>query len=203
MTGIIMATALEAKPFITHLTKDLVDQKPFRVYRGGGLLLAISGIGKVNAGVAVSYLTLRHGISRVVNIGAAGAVGEGPSLGDMFHVDRIVESDRPLIPGMGIRVNIPDIIPGFPAVTLATRDIPVIDSGERKEAARYCDLVDMEGAAVLQSARLMGLGCYIFKCVSDTPSDQSDRAIVENIRAIRERMFGFFSGRVLQSLPDL
>ncbi|HRZ28386.1 MAG TPA: 5'-nucleosidase, partial [Spirochaetota bacterium] len=72
MTGIVMATMLEAGPFIRGMGLAEIPGGPFPVYRGADAILAISGIGKVNAAVAVAYLACAHSPSLVLNLGAAG-----------------------------------------------------------------------------------------------------------------------------------
>jgi adenosylhomocysteine nucleosidase len=200
--GLVMATMLEAKPLVEALSLEPVPGGPCRVYRGGDILLAISGIGKVNAGVALAYLAVKYGIGVAVNLGAAGATSGRLELGNIRHVNRVIEYDRPHVIGREMRIVQPDMLPGFEEASLATQDIPVIEPGLRGAMAACADLVDMEGAAVLQSSRMFGLPCYLFKIVSDTPAHVADRDIVENIRVLRKELCGFFLERVLQSLPD-
>ena len=202
MKGLVMATMLEAKPLVEALSLAPVAGGPCRVYRGNGIVLAVSGIGKVNAGVALAYLAVKHGVRVAVNLGAAGSTTGNLGLGDIRHVNRIVEYDRPHVMGREMRVTRPDTLPGFETASLATQDVPVIEPELRGAMAAYAELVDMEGAAVLQAAGMFGIPCYLFKIVSDTPAHVADRDIVDNIRAVRETLCGFFTGRVLQALPD-
>ncbi len=197
-----MATMLEAKPLVKALSLVAEAGGPCRVFRGDGIVLAVSGIGKVNAGVALAYLAVKYGVRVAVNLGAAGSTTGLLALGDIRHVNRIVEYDRPRVMGREMRVTRPDTLPGFETASLATQDVPVIEPELRGAMAAYAELVDMEGAAVLQAARMFGIPCYLFKIVSDTPAHVADRDIVENMRAVRDALAGFFTGRVLQSLPD-
>lgn len=202
MKGLVMATMLEAKPLVDALSLEPVPRGPCRAYRGDGIILAISGIGKVNAGVALAYLAVKYGITLAVNLGAAGATSGRFGLGDIRHVNRVIEYDRPHVIGREMRIVLPDVLSGFEEASLATQDVPVIEPELRDKMSACADLVDMEGAAVLQSSRMFGLPCYLFKIVSDTPAHVSDRDIVENIRAVRKELCGFFLERVLQALPD-
>jgi nucleoside phosphorylase len=72
-----MATRMEAQPFIEGLVREPVEQKPFPLYRGGGYILAISGIGKVSAAVATAMLAAKYDIRQIINLGAAGALSAG------------------------------------------------------------------------------------------------------------------------------
>jgi adenosylhomocysteine nucleosidase len=197
-----MATMLEAKPLVQALSLEPEAGGPIRIFRGDGIRLAISGIGKVNAGVALAYLAVKHGISVAVNLGAAGATSGLLELGNIKHVNRVIEYDRPHVLKREMRVDFPAVLPGFPLASLATQDVPVIEPELRGAMAAYADMVDMEGAAVLQVSKMFRIPCYLFKIVSDTPAHVSDRDIVENIRLLRNELCGFFLERVLHEIPD-
>ena len=75
-TGIVMATMIEASPLIGALGLESAGDGPVRVFTApGGPVLAVSGIGKVNAALAACYLVMRHDAGTMFNIGAAGATG--------------------------------------------------------------------------------------------------------------------------------
>ncbi len=95
------------------------------------------------------------------------------------------------------RSSAPDTLEGFRMASLATLDRPLVSAAERASVAARADLVDMEGAAVLQACRMFGARCYIFKMVSDTPEHQSDTEIVENIRSLAGPLADFFVERVI------
>jgi len=197
-TGIVMATMIEASPLIGALGLESAGDGPVRVFTApGGPVLAVSGIGKVNAALAACYLVMRHGVGTVFNIGAAGATGNGLRTGEVFHIQAIVEPDRPRIMNRSQRSSAPDTLEGFRMASLATLDRPLVSAAERASVAARADLVDMEGAAVLQACRMFGARCYIFKMVSDTPEHQSDTEIVENIRSLAGPLADFFVERVI------
>jgi len=197
-TGIVMATMIEASPLIGALGLESAGDGPVRVFTApGGPVLAVSGIGKVNAALAACYLVMRHDAGTMFNIGAAGATGNGLRIGKVFHVGAIIEPDRPRIMNRSQRSSTPDTLEGFSMASLATLDRPLVSAAERASVAPRADLVDMEGAAVLQACRMFGARCYIFKMVSDTPEHQSDTEIVENIRSLAGPLADFFVERVL------
>ncbi len=195
--GIVMATMLEAEPFVEGLGLPCVEKKPFLVYGDDSLVLAISGIGKANAAMAALFIVIKYNIGIVYNLGAAGALRAGMSVGDIFQIDRVFEPDRPRIAGREKRVSLPDALDGFKNATLATRDRPAVLADERAALAADADLVDMEGASVLQACRRAGARCRLFKIVSDTAEHSRDEDIVENIRRVRGRLYGFFASEVL------
>ena len=195
-----MATHLEAKPFIGGLSLIRTDPKPFPVYRNKNLILVISGIGKANAAMACAFSCLKFNPSYVVNLGAAGATGDGHSLGEPLHVKKALEHDRPQFKSKAPHKHIPDILEGFSYAKIATLDRTVLDPAERQKLAKTADLIDMESASVIQACRKFKTKCYIFKFVSDTPGHTRDDDIVENIKKYRNSFFTFFRESVFPKL---
>ena len=153
LTGLVMATLLEAEPFIEGLGMKQVESRPFLCYRNNDTELIISGIGKANAAMATVYLYQRYRPHVICNAGAAGALGPSLSLGDIYHVNKVIEPDRPMFQSDEPVVHTPHVIEGFQTAILATRDRPVIEAGERQALSRKADLIDMEAASVIQACR--------------------------------------------------
>ncbi|MFH2047052.1 MAG: hypothetical protein ABIK92_18135, partial [Pseudomonadota bacterium] len=174
---IIMATTLEAKPFIDGLSLIRESEKPFPVYKNNNYILIISGIGKTNAAIACAYTCLTFPGCRIINLGAAGATGTEHLLGESFHITEAVEFDRPHWKSKTPYVHKPDFLEGFSPAKIATSDHPVIDLKERKKISLLADLVDMESASVIQTCKKFGILCYLFKFVSDTPEHTNDTDI--------------------------
>ncbi|HPB82521.1 MAG TPA: hypothetical protein PK200_10845 [Spirochaetota bacterium] len=195
--GLVMATYLEAQPFIESMPMEEEGRRPFRVFRGGDIILVISGIGKTNAAVAASYLIMQYNVTVIYNAGAAGAVIAGIQLGDIFHIKKVVEYDRPKMSGGGMRFVTPSVMEGHETAVLATQDVPVISGEFRSRVSEHAALVDMEGAAVVHACGLYAIPCYLFKIVSDTVSDQNGRNIVENIAAVRNDLYSYMVEHVL------
>ncbi len=180
--GLILATRIEAEPFVEALGLRRIGQSPLPVYKGAGVTLVISGIGKTNAAIAATYCCAVFHPGWIVNLGAAGSTKASHGLGDVFHITKVIEWDRPLLSSNSPHVHQPHILGGFREAVLATQDKPVIDRDHRGVIEPYADLVDMEGAAVVQAARKLGTPCVLFKFVSDTPDHGSDADIVAHIR---------------------
>jgi len=215
MIGLLMATMLEAKPFVKELSLRKYEQKPFEIYGNEKLLLIISGIGKTNAAAACAYLILKKNPSCICNLGAAGAMGEEHALGNIYHISKVTEPDRPelksgmphehmpdtlltpLVPPQGISQISPAGDVAFPTAILATQDRPMKNPEERKAIAQTAHLADMEGAAVVQTCRRFHTKCCLFKFVSDTPLEHS---IVSNIRLCRDDFCAFFCKSALPAL---
>jgi adenosylhomocysteine nucleosidase len=188
-----MATMLEAKPFVLGMSLRQTREIPFRLFQNERILLIISGIGKANAAMATVYGCMQFKPACICNLGAAGAAHFGYDLGEIFHIQKIVEPDRPDFNSRKPRVHQPDLLAGFKKAILATSDRPVLNPKERKELSINADLIDMEGASVAQACRTFNKKCYLFKFVSDTPDHTRDQDIVDHIRRYRKRFYGFFA----------
>ena len=199
MICLIMATMLEAKPFVMGMSLKKLEDKPFKIYGRDGLILALSGVGKTNAAVTTAYCCHKFHPRSVCNVGAAGAAGFLYGLGEIFHVYELIEYDRPAMETGLPQKQRPDTLKGFPTARLATQDRAIVSPDQRKEISAHADLVDMEGASIVQACRLLSTKCVLFKFVSDTPNHITGEEIVSNIRQYREPFYEF----VLQSVLPL
>lgn len=225
VAGIVMATVLEAEPFIKGLSLRQCEKEPFAVYENNRIRVIISGIGKANAAMSCTYLIMKFHPSDIFNLGAAGATGPHV-LGECYHIGKVIEPDRPCLGSVSVpagselpessdnpslstiladsqagsdpfHVHIPQRLEGFPTATLATRDRPVKKLAQRKETASYAELVDMEGAAVVQTCQRFHTNCYLFKFVSDTSESDETVNIRKNIEQYRDIFYAFFQDSVL------
>ncbi len=201
LAGIIMATGLEAGPFIKAFRMPEIEDRPFMVYGCGEMILAISGIGKANASMATAYICTKFDPEWIVNLGAAGATRESWGLGSIYHIEKVVEPDRPH-PGSGTPyVQTPDVMPGFQKAVLATQDKAVDDIETFRRIAHLADLVDMEGASVVQTSRRFGKRCLLFKFISDTPVHAGKgELIIEHIKNYGASFCEFISSSVIPIL---
>jgi adenosylhomocysteine nucleosidase len=203
VTGIVMATMLEAKPFVLGMSLTQSRKKPFAVFENDNVFLIISGIGKANAAMATGYLCYKCHPARVYNLGAAGATDFSHALGENFHITEIIEYDRHELTTKRPYIHHPDILNGFQTARLSTSDMAVLDPDDRKKISMNADLIDMEGASVAQACRKFDTKCFMFKFVSDTPDHAKDKDIVENIRRHRSFFYEFFIRSVMPVLQML
>jgi adenosylhomocysteine nucleosidase len=203
VTAIVMATMLEAKPFVLGMSLTQSRKKPFAVFRNNHIFLIISGVGKANAAMATGYSCDKHHPVCVCNLGAAGATNVSHPLGEIFHINKIVEYDRHELTTRRPCIHNPDILNGFQTATLSTSDMAVLAPDERKKISMNADLIDMEGASVAQACRKFNTKCFIFKFVSDTPDHARSEDIVENIRRHRSFFYEFFIRSVMPVLHRL
>jgi nucleoside phosphorylase len=198
--SLVMATMLEAKPLVLNLGLKELKKQPFRIFGNGRILLIISGIGKANAAMACTHLIHTGNPSLLCNLGAAGATGKGFDLGACFQISKVVEPDRPDLDTGCPCKHVPESLEGFSSVILATQDRPVLTTGERRKISLMAQLVDMEGASVVQACRRYGKPCHLFKFVSDTPAHNQSHDIRSNISLYRDAFSGFFIRDVLPRL---
>jgi nucleoside phosphorylase len=194
-----MATRLEAHPW-TGERAPLAG--PFPVYELDDFLLIISGMGKGRAALAVSHARYRHGIERFLNLGAAGALDENLSTGEVFQADRVCEYDRPRLPDMEDRFFTPDLLEGHRNAPLATRDVPTVSADERRMVSRVARMVDMEGAGFMQACSILGCRGSLFKIITDTPGDDDQVSIVRRVKETRETLYHYFLDRIVPSLEE-
>jgi len=62
------------------------------------------------------------------------------------------------------------------------------------------DLVDMEGAAVVQAARKLATPCVLFKFVSDTPDHEKEADVIARIREFGPVFCRFVKDSVIPAL---
>lgn len=200
LTAIVMATMIEAKPFVTGMSMQQIEKKPIVIFRKDNIILAISGIGKTNAAIATTYCCQRFNPAAICNLGAAGAADLTHRLGDVFHIIKIIEHDRPELTSEKPTIHQPDILDGFLTATLSTSDRAILDPGERRLISENADLMDMEGASVAHACRIFETKCYIFKFVSDTPEHTEDNDIIQNIRLYRTPFYQFFNRSIIHRI---
>ncbi|MEN6331866.1 MAG: hypothetical protein ABFD57_07760 [Smithella sp.] len=202
VVGLVMATMLEAAPFLTDLRPEEGETGPFPVFANDRLRVIISGVGKAHAAMACSYLIQRFDPGVLCNLGAAGATDGRFALGECLQIERIIEPDRPDLDTGQPHEQTPDILEGFSSVTLATQDKPVREASERGKIAGLAQLVDMEGASIGQTCRRFNKPCYVFKFVSDTPAHGQRSDIRNNISLYREAFYQFFRKKVFPKLSS-
>jgi adenosylhomocysteine nucleosidase len=201
--AIIMATRLEAGPLIDLFDLKEIESRPFPIYSREGLVLAVSGIGKANAAMVTAYICLKFYPEWVLNLGAAGATQESTEIGSIFHIERTIEPDRLHFQSRKPHVQVPETLPGFQDAVLATMDKPVTDLKAFGELAAVADLVDMEGASVLQTCRRLEKRCLLFKFVSDTPAYAGrGEIIIDNITHYGGTFCDFIFNAIIPVLRD-
>ncbi|MDM8536498.1 5'-methylthioadenosine/S-adenosylhomocysteine nucleosidase [Desulfobacterales bacterium HSG17] len=196
-----MATMVEAKPFVSGMSLEPVSKKPFLVFKKEKIIVVICGIGKANAAMATAYCCTKFKPDTVLNIGAAGALTKTKKRGEIYHINKIIEHDRLDFKTDKPFIHNSSMMKGFKCAILSTSDNAAVSKKLRKEVAAYGgELVDMEGASIVQTCKKFKTPCYLFKYVSDTHEDDEEQSIIDNIREYRQKSFVFFEDKIYDRL---
>lgn len=169
-TLIVSATAIEAS------------------YVPDGLPVLITGVGKTAAAAHLSReLTRRPDVTRVVNIGSAGALHD--HLEGLHVVGHIIHHDisADAIRALGYEFDDELVLDPASPIRLATGDVFVTDPVVRAGLALRADLVDMEGFAIAWTARLFDVETIVVKHVSDNADEAAKdwpQLVNESARAL-------------------
>ncbi|SHG95605.1 5'-methylthioadenosine/S-adenosylhomocysteine nucleosidase family protein [Tepidibacter thalassicus] len=154
----------EAYPFIKklNLKKDCNSRK-FQIFKNENVILLITGVGKIKATIAVTYLFSKYkpkNSDLFINIGVCGAKNKNTSIGSVFLCNKIIESDTK-------KTFYPDIIfkHPFKEASIETCSL-VVDNNNIKFEGQ---LLDMESSGIYQAATVFLQTHQIFfiKIVSD------------------------------------
>jgi adenosylhomocysteine nucleosidase len=151
----------------------------------GGLPVLLTGMGKVNAGVALATVLARGPLpAAVVNLGTAGALRPGlegtHEIGEVIQHDLDSEVLRTLTGAtFGPPLTLEAAGPARPV--LATGDLFVAEESARQRLAERAHLVDMEGYAVASAALAAGVPVRLVKHVSDEAGDGAARTWRESV----------------------
>jgi adenosylhomocysteine nucleosidase len=145
------------------------------------LPVLVTGVGKVNAAIAVTSILAESSPSRVVNLGTAGALHDGMAgtnvIGSVWQHDL---DDAALFALAGLHFGEAMQLADTGA-RLVTGDRFVSDDVMRARLAQQADLVDMEGYAVARAALAAGVPVTLVKQVSDSADSGAGRSWRENV----------------------
>ena len=172
-----------------ELTRPIDPQRPLLVcalpeeaghLHAGDLPVLITGVGKIQAAVAVTRALGTMRPSLIVNLGTAGALSDGMTGTHVIH--RVIQHDlnsEAILQLTGHVVGLPIDISGRAGtysaehVVLATGDRFIDDDAARSQLAEHAHLVDMEGYAVAAAATAMNVPVVCVKEVSDTAGEHA------------------------------
>jgi adenosylhomocysteine nucleosidase len=150
---------------------------------GSDLPVLLTGMGKVNAALAVAA-TLAGGPKprEIINLGTAGALR--PGLTGTHPIGTVLQHDldSDVLLKLTGEVTGPPLLVGDPdGIVLATGDAFVADPATRDRLAAHAHLVDMEGYAVAAAAHAAGVPVRLVKHVSDDASEHASRTWQQSV----------------------
>ncbi len=149
MTHFIVALHAEAKPLIDHYGLEPTNERAFRVFEGGSRRLVVSGVGKVAAAAATTYLHDKP-LDVWINVGIGGHRARAP--GEIVRASRVSDGST------GARYYPTSVgLSRFEAEGVTTVDVP-------ETAFASKDVFDMEASGFYPTA-LRFSTCELVHCV--------------------------------------
>jgi len=202
--GVISGVSDELAAFRPDLVREEVTSGGLSVQRlkldGRDLYLACAGIGKVAAATAAASLHAAFGVELLMVIGTAAKIGELD--GDVFNITEAFQGDFGAQRADGLvhytagtwpigdaqvraftAMEVPGL--GLPKARVATSDLFIEHAPHAASLAERLGvhLIDMETAAVAQTAAILGLPWLAIKATTDSADETSATAFVDNLHA--------------------
>jgi adenosylhomocysteine nucleosidase len=146
------------------------------------LPILVTGVGKVNAAIAVSTILGQLRPSSIVNLGTAGALRDGVT--GTHVISSVIQhdlNDSAIFDLVGIHFGAPISFDSGEGTVLATGDRFISKPEVRERLAKEAHLVDMEGYAVAKAALAAGLPVTLVKEVSDQAGEQAAKSWSETL----------------------
>jgi nucleoside phosphorylase len=220
--GIISGVDVEAASFLPGQMGDCEPRHGFSIRHatlaGKKILITCSGIGKVNAAMAATILRLHYHVDLLMVVGTAGKLSDIQS--DCFQIIEAVQGDYGAARNDGFAhysagawpigqahiepfraMAMPDI--GLPKVRIITGDcfVESNDYGKRLHKNLGGHLIDMETAAVAQTADRLGISWAAVKATTDNADGESCGDFQSNLKRA-SRMAAQAAERIISALPD-
>lgn len=189
---VVPPTAEEVKCFLQSFAEQgirsetiMVGKLPVTHFLDLGVIVALGGLGKAQFAVQTQHLIDKcPGLDVVICAGAAGALVDGLSVGDVVVATETVEHDirnkfgRPLLPRFGSAHSIVDSLKKMPPATrefqvrfgpIASGDEDVIDAARRQEIHQLTGAlaVAWEGAGGARACQFSGMPFVEIRGVTD------------------------------------
>lgn len=183
MIGILMATQMEAEPFLEKMRETEKGEEDAdhvtRFVRGEfEIAVALVGMGKSLAGKAVERFVARYQPDRIINAGIAGALNDNLKIGTVYRVSSTVNWPEASHRRLHCAAT------GFEklqSASLVTSDRPVFDDTLRRTLQPFGDMVDMEGAVIADICSSLNVECIALKCISDFASNGDREQLRKNL----------------------
>ena len=231
MIGIIGAMDSEVATLFAHMSaKEKININNLTFYKGKlynkDVVIVKCGIGKVNAALCTQLLILTFKVSKIINTGIAGAVGEGLKIYDFVVSTEAVYHDFDVqffgykpgqVPGM------PETFKADPALINAAKQAfeqtdfanklklsqgriasgyQFISGNDQKAliiSNFHPQCVEMEGCAIAHTCYANNVPFVIIRCMSDTADDSVKETYSEETAS---RLSSTFLLEVINKLGD-
>jgi len=202
--GIVSGVSDELAAFRPDLPREEVASGGLPIQRlklgARDIYLACAGIGKVAAATGAASLHAAFGVELLMVIGTAAKIGELD--GDVFNITEAFQGDFGAQRAGGLvhytagtwpigeaqvqaftAMDVPGL--GLPKARVATSDLFIEHAPHAASLAERLGvhLIDMETAAVAQTAAILGLPWLAIKATTDAADETSATAFVDNLHA--------------------
>ena len=200
-TAIITAMKEEADHIIKQY--NLTETKKLHtlsVFENEDIVLALAGIGKVQAAIGTTYILENYIVDKLINVGIAGSLlGNRAQIGDVFLVSKIAQHDI-YLPFDG-----PHLDYAKKEITLDSREYGFNETDFSVKEGAFCltgdqfiddalkvaelstkygaDVIEMEAFAIASVAREYGVldKCIFIKAISDGADNDAIDAHMGNL----------------------
>jgi len=198
---LVFAHKGEAQAFLTHFRASpirLPSLEKIALFEAKEFFLLLSGEGRVGTCQKLGEVleVLAKDLSKVINLGVAGALGQGPPLGSVYLVDQIFAFQVPALkcsPATGLELS----------ANLFTADQRILSGSEALELAKLAPMVDREAHGLAQAAQLYDLPFISVKVISDQPWQMENTASDRKYQKSVQEKAGEWSALLLQAYNRL
>lgn len=196
MIGIIVAMKEELDKLLKYLSnKEEINVKGINIYKGNinnkECVIALSGVGKVNAARTTQIIIDNYDIDKIINVGVSGSCSKDLDLGDIVIADRLYQYDFDItmfnhnlgyVPLVGDYIEISDnnirnfidkVGYNIHVGHLASADRFVSNIKDKLELNDKFKAIacDMESGAIGQVCYLSNIDFLVIRSISDTIND--------------------------------
>lgn len=203
MIGIVVALYSEVKYLLEKVESlfefKLADKRAFSCkINGKEVIIAISGIGKVSAGLTTQLIIDRYNPEFIINFGSCGGMNNSVKILNYYTIDKCCQFDFDLtdlenVPLGYIQeydtVFFPTKVNGLeflPNTSLATADRFICKDSDIKSINDLgCSVGDMEGGAIAQVCTSNDVPLYIIKGITDIVNNgTAQNQFFENLQTV-------------------
>ncbi len=181
------------------------------------LVLAESGIGKVNAARTTQIMIDKMDVDCIFNIGVAGSLSKDVKVCDMVIGEKLVQHDfditafnhdKGYVPKVGVYVESnSDLVKLAEKIDknahtgiIASGDIFCTDKEMSKKIAKefHALCVEMEGASIAQVCYLSRIPFLVIRCISDSPDGSKNKLTYDEFLKISSEKASMFLKEMIE-----
>jgi nucleoside phosphorylase len=186
MNLLVFAHRGEAQYFLNFDNYQSVDAKIHGLFKNKKNYLLITGEGfeSINESINLFLPSNSEQISKVINLGIAGALDKNLKLDSVHSIRNAFVEDG--------EINLKSLDSNAKLDCISARD-RVLDSNYAKRLAKYAAIVDMELFAIAESCNKNNIPFISFKLISDYAGNKTDsKAIIKKSKMYSEKLYNYY-----------